>query len=518
MVCAINKIDSNITASYIAEEVCFKELPTTAVDGFEPTWYALKPNSYSDFGGDLTMVARSPIDPSRQNQKGAVTDLDASGGFSMDYTSGNFTRLSQGFFFADARQPASTMPLNGTSVDLTAATTGPNTFTAASGLGIFAAGQLVYVTGMGIAGNNGVKTTTAATATVLTVSETLAAEASPPAAAKIERVGFQFASADINVAVVSGIPSLISTVMDFTTLTDLIPGKWVYLGDDTLANRFVNNNGYARIKTVAANSLTFDDTTFTAVNETGTGKTIRLYVGTTVRNEKLPSLIKRRSYNIERQLGEGATSTQAEYLEGAVPNELTLNIPSAELVTVDLSFVAANNTYRSGDVDDEIKDGTRVIESDGVAYNTTSNIVRLKLAVVDPSSSNPTSLFGYATEAEITINNGITPNKAIGVLGAFDTSAANFEVGGSVEVYFTTVAAVQAVRNNADVSFNIIGASRNTGFVFDIPLLGLGGGRVNVEKDAPVMLPLETAGAENPLGYTLQYDNFPYLPTRAMPV
>jgi hypothetical protein len=76
---------------------------------------------------------------------------------------------------------------------------------------------------------------------------------------------------------------------------------------------------------------------------------------------------------------------------------------------------------------------------------------------------------------------------------------------------------VKAVRANADVGLSIIAASKNAGFLFDIPLLGLGGGRLNVEKDAPIMVPLEPAGAENLNGYTLLYQVFPYLPTVAMP-
>ena len=54
MVCAINKIDSNLTGLSYAEEVCLKQLPNDADDGFDPTWYGLEPNSYSDFGGEVT--------------------------------------------------------------------------------------------------------------------------------------------------------------------------------------------------------------------------------------------------------------------------------------------------------------------------------------------------------------------------------------------------------------------------------------------------------------------------------
>jgi len=518
MVCAINKIDSNITGLAFAEEVCLKQLPATVPDGFEPTWYGLEPNSYSDLGGEISTVARAPIDPSRQNKKGTITDLDASGGFNTDFTQSNMTRLLQGFFFADARQPSSTQPLNGTQIPVTGVVGSSKTYSAASGLAVFAVSNLIEATGFNQASNNGLKTVATSAAGAITVAEVLVDEASPPATARLDRVGFQFASADINIAVTAGIPSLTATAATFNTNADLFPGKWIFLGDDTVGNRFANNVGYARIKSIAAKSITFDQTTWTPVNETGTGKTIRIYVGTSIKNELLPSLIKKRSYNIERQLGLGASATQAEYLEGAVANEFTLNIPQADKLNADLSFIASGNTQRSGESGDLIKAGTRVAAPGEDAFNTSSNIYRMKLSVVDPTSSNPTSLFGYATEANVSINNGVTPDKAIGVLGGFDVSLGNFEVGGSVTAYFTTVAAVKAVRNNADVGLHIIAASKNAGFIFDIPLLGLGGGRVTVEKDAPVMLPLETAGAQNANGYTMLYDNFPYLPNIAMPV
>ena len=506
-----NKIDSNITGLAFAEETALKTLPVT------PVWYGLEPNSYSDFGGELSTVARAPIDPSRQNKKGTITDLDASGGFNIDFTKSNLTRLLQGFFFADARELPNTKPLNGSEIVVTGATASTKTYAAAAGLGVFAAGQIVLASGFSNAGNNGIKTVASSTAGTVVVNETLIDEASPPAGAKLETVGFEFATGDINLAVVSGIPSIVATAADFTTLPGLTVGAWVFLGGDNATNAFANNVGFARIKSISAKAIAFDDTTFSPVNETGTAKKIRIFVGTMLRNEKNPALIKRRSYNIERQLGSGPTSTQAEYLEGAVANEFTLNIPQADKLNADLSFVACDNTHKSGEVGDEIKSGTRVSALGEDAFNTSSDIYRIKMSVIDPASSNPSALFGYVSEATVSINNNVTPNKAVGILGAFDTSAGNFEVGGSITAYFTTVSAVRAVRNNADVGLSVIGASSNAGFVFDIPLLGLGGGRLNVEKDAPITVPLEPAGAENANGYTMFYEAFSYLPNVAMP-
>lgn len=503
----MNKIDSNITGLAFAEEETLKVLPGT------PIWYGLEPNSYSDFGGDLKTVARAPIDPSRQNKKGTVTDLDANGGFNIDVTKSNLTRLLQGFFFADAREKPTTKPLNSAALAITGVTTADDTYAAASGLGVFnKAGYLVLASGFGVAANNGVKTVVSADADGVTVSENLTNEASPPAAAGLTVVGFQFPTADVAISVTSGIPSLTSAATDLTTL-GLTPGEWIFIGGDS--NKFTSNVGYARVSTIAAGAIVFDDTTFTPATEVGTGKTIRIFFGTVIRNEKTASLIKRRSYNIERQLGNDGVDIQAEYLEGAVANEFTLNIPQAEKLNADLSFIACDNTHVTGT--EGIKDGTRISSLGEDAFNTSSDVYRIKMAVLSDSASNPAALFGYVSEANVSINNNVSPNKAVGVLGAFDTSAGNFQVGGSITAYFTTVAAVQAVRANADVGLSVISAAKNVGFVYDVPLLGLGGGRLNVEKDAPITVPLEPAGAENKYGYTLMYCTFAYLPTVAMP-
>jgi len=509
-----NKIDSNITGLAYAEEASLKTLPGS------PTWYALEPNSYSDFGGDLSTVARAPIDPSRQNKKGTITSLDASGGFNIDFTKSNLTRILQGFFFADARELPSTKPLNEAAITVTGVTASTKTYAVSIGVGApasFAVRHIVNATGFTNAANNGLKTVASSIPGTVVVNEVLVDEAAPPAAAMLQTVGFEFASADINFAVTSGIPSLVATVADFTTLPGLIPGLWVFIGGDGATNRFANNVGYARIKSIAAKSLVFDDTTFTPVTEAGTGKLIRLFAGTVLKNESTPSLIKRRSYNIERQLGDGPTATQAEYLEGAVANEFTLNIPQNDKLNADLSFVACENSQRSGEAGDTIKSGTRVAVAGEDAFNTSSDVYRIKMAVLDSTTSNPSALFGYVSEASVSINNNVTPNKAVGVLGAFDTSAGNFEVGGSITAYFTTVSAVKAVRQNADVGLSVISASKNAGFVFDIPLMGLGGGRLSVEKDAPITVPLEPAGAANSKGYTMLYEVFSYLPNVAMP-
>lgn len=503
-----NKIDSNIVGLSIAEEAA----GTPGVLPVTPVWYAQEPNSFSDFGGNLSTVARDTINASRQRQKGTATDFDASGGFNTDVTQNNLTRLMQGFLFADAHEKADTQPLNGSTVAMTAATS--TTYTAASGLGAFRAGDLVLGSGFGVAANNGLKVLSVATGTTLTTTGN-ATEASPPAAARVQSVGFQFASGDATMTVASGQATLGATTKDLTQL-GLQVGEWVYVGGDASSDKFATcPNGYARVASVSAAAIVFDKVGATFVTDTGTGKTLRLFFGTFIRNEKTPSLIKTRTYQLERTLGNDGSGVQSEYLEGAVANEFTMNLPTGSKLAVDLGFIATAVSQRDGTTG--VKSGTRVDAFGEDAFNTSSKVVRTKMNVLDPLTLEPTPLFAYITEATLNISNNASLAKAVGVLGAIDTVVGNFAVGGSITAYFTTVDAIQAVYDNSDVTMDFVFAQENAGMVYDIPLMSLGNGRVNVTKDQAITIPLEMLAAEGANGYTLGINSFAYLPTAAMP-
>lgn len=509
----VSKIDSNVTGLCFAEEETFKTLPTT------PVWWPLEPNSYSDFGGTVTTMARKPISASRQNKKGVATDMEASGGFNQDLTQTNLQRLLQGFFFASLRPKdefgdgsgvitsvGASNDINGTAID-----TG------------VVAGKLIFCSGFTNSANNGLKIVASVASGSVTVTETLVAEAAPPAAAKITMVGVQGATGDLDVTTTGAFATITSTTLDFTTL-GLLPGEWIYVGGDTAGTQFVTaaNNGFKRIRSIAANALVLDKSVLAMGTEANTTTTVRLFFGRVLKNETGTSIV-RRTYNLERTLGvpdtTDPTGVQSEYLTGAVPNELTINIPTAEKIMADLTFIAADNEQRSGTTD--VKTGTRKTLAESDAFNTSSDIVRIKMSVVDAASEAPTALFGFLTELTLTINNGVTPNKAVGVFGAFEVSIGNFEVGGKCSAYFSDVAAVAAVRDNSDVTLDIILAKANTGVIIDFPLLALGDGRLNVEKDAPITLPLTLEAGTGAkvlptMDHTLLMVFFDYLPTAAM--
>lgn len=520
-----NKIDSNVTGLSYAEEVedCPGVLPPT------PVWIPLEPNTYADFGGEITTVARNPINPSRQRKKGVTTDLDASGGFNSDMTQTNLQDLMQGFFQADFRPKGEVK--NGIGLtDITLSVTALGAFFTWVGTpGDFTAltqvGDLILSSGFANPENNGLFRVGAVAATQLDV--TLAdgtqgaagvVNEAATATGSIVVVGHEAGTGDIDVDVTGARPALTSTTLDFTTL-GLIPGEFIFIGGDQAATQFVTaaNNGFARSRLIQANRLEFDKTQDTMVDETGTGLFIQLFFGRVLKNE-LPPLIKRRSYNFERTLGNDGNGIQSEYLTGAVPNEINAVLGTADKLVTDLTLVAINNETRDGTTG--VKLGTRVplVETD--AFNTSSDVSRIKLAIFTEGNANPTPLFAFATDLNININNGITPNKAIGVLGAFDVSSGQFEVGGDITAYFASVDATQAVRDNADITLDVHFVKANTGISYDLPLISLGDGRANVEQDQPITIPLTNAAAtgakiDSTMDHTLMMIFWDYLPDLA---
>ena len=331
---------------------------------------------------------------------------------------------------------------------------------------------------------------------------------------------------------------------------DLKVGEFVFLGGDTSGssgNQYSNaqNNGFARVQAIGANSLTFDKTGGGSDGETemtsetvGASQTIQIFFGDTIRDEDTDaSTYNRRTYTVERKLGEANPSSnpgevQSETLVGAVMNEFSLNINQADKVNFDLTFIATDNEQRDGSSGNEPPSdtGTVTVFEKATAYNTSSDFTRIKLAEVRPTQGGvanlaaPTPLFAYVTELSINITNNVTPNKAVGTLGAFDVTAGVFEVSGSITAYFADIAGVVAVRNNADVTLDVAMVKsfgegteeRMTGIMIDVPLIALGDGRLNVTQDEAITLPLTPDAAEyTAFGHTLMLTEFHYLPDAA---
>lgn len=603
------KIDSNVTGLRIAEEASLKVLPATA----DIEWIPREPNAYAEFGGQVTTVARDPINPDRMPAKGVSTDLNVSGGWSEDLTQKNFQNIGQGYLFAAMRRKPETLKrtngrgafsfahipitnvdgaterytlaalqatvvvgiaaggtgyVTGDTVTLTGGTfttatvltitavagavtaaviTTPGRYTVApgspvaqgstSGVGTgatftmtyalaatFLVGHLIFVSGMVQAANNGLKRVTALTGsgTILTVAENIVNETPSATLAEITAVGIQGAAGDIDVDNSGSLPALTSTALNFTTL-GLVVGEYLFDGGDTAITRFTNaaNNGFKRIRTIAATRVEFDKSDLAMVTEASTIETVQLFFGRVLKNE-VGSLIQRRTYQQERELGApdnaSPSAIQAEYLTGGVPSEAQFNIPSADKVTVDYSFVNCDHETIDGPTAN--KSGARPAIEDADAFNTSSDFTRLNMSQVVAGSAAPAQLFAFVTDITLKINNNTSPNKAVKVFGAFEITAGKITVGGTLTAYFADVAAIAAVRNNADVTLDMAMVKQNAGIVIDIPLIALGNGRLNVEKDKAITLPLEITAARGSkidanLNYEILFCFFDYLPTAA---
>lgn len=630
--CVRYKIDSNTTGLSFAEEVCAKQLPTLADDGFDPTWYGLEPNEYDDFGVSVTLAQRRPIKSNRQNLKGSPVDFDAVAGWEQDFTHSNTNRLLEGFFFTNYREKPTTLPIHGDRIDVVSAATADDRYTIGNG-GFergFRPDQLINVTGAVQTANNGLHVVDEVGDEFIGVAENLVDETLTDDAV-ISVVGFQFGLAAVSVVAPANIATLtmaavpvaaeatltidatfnaiadetvtidgvvytfkaaavaayevtigasrLQTLANLTatinggnlltpdahptvsatdnadgtmtitariaglvgngiataeTLTDgswdgataggtgyswyalrAELGEWIYVGGDAAGSYFVNNRGYARIGSISDTELVLDKTTWEVAAEAAAGITLRVFTGDFLRNEEDGDDVVTHYYQFERTLGRDADGVQAEYVVGAVANELTFNIDTADKLTVDLGFIAADGETKTGAEGRKI--GTHVEAPGEDFYNTSSDVVRVRMSVIEVGNSFPDTLFGYITEGNLSIENGVTPTKVVGVAGGIDVSTGNFTVTGEVTALFSSVLGTRAVRLSSDVTVDLIFAKQNRGYVFDIPLLGLGNGMPDVTMDEPITLPLDMQAGECPNGYTLSYTTFGYLPTAAMP-
>lgn len=498
----IEKQDSNNAGLFVARET------TERVLGATPVFHTREPNSFDALGGDYSSVARRVFGPSRQRKKGGIVDLDADGGWNEDLTQNNMLDTLEGFCFAAKRpQPHLTGAISATAAtdDFTVGTTAA-----------LLAGHLLFVSGFANSANNGLHAVDGITdGTHVSTTSALTDEAA--ASASVQVVGFQFAAGDCDIAAFGGLARLTSVAIDLTTL-DLIPGEWVFVGGQAAGNRFATvTPGYARIKAVTADYIDFDKTTFAIATDAGAGKSLQLFFGTVIKNEDDPDLIVKFTHTVERTLGKDADGRQSEYIDGFVFNELKWTSPLADKVSLDIKGVALGHSTRTGLQGPlcEAAGASIVKQMDEEFFNTSSNVYRLRLAVLD-GTLNPTPLFARCTEWSMTTKNNVVVDKAQGTLGGFGSTAGMYDVDMEGTFYFASVASIAAIRANADVTFDAIYSKQNAAVIVDVPLLGMSAGKLNVEMDKAIMLPAKLAAGESEAGHTLLFSFLPYVPNVGM--
>ncbi len=508
--------DGNLTGLFLVEEVDRGVTPA----GAAAVWSEREPNSYSDFGGNFAMTTRKPITRDRQFAKGDVSDNNPTAGFQEDLTPLNQRSLMQGFLYADAREKVSTRPINGAVIPITSTDAATKQYRAGAGLGVFRAGHLVLPFGFASATNNAFNRVTAAVTGAVTVANAIDADAAPSPLSGLEVVGYEFPVGDLAITLPTGRVRLTSTAGGLLAALNLNLGEWVGVGGDTAATRFADTGNsapfYGRVSNFTDMFVEFDKTTGTQAVVSGAGKTIQMFFGTVVRNEDDPTLIKRRAYTLERQYGAGA-GAQSDGVRGWTPNQLTVSIPTPGAdakVTVDLTGIAGSSFERTVAEGVLAGVGGSVIRGalNEPCFKPGLDVYQHRLAVIDELTLNPTALVGYNSEGTLVINNNVAGNKAIEVFGNADMNLGEFSVTGSLNAYFTTVAATRAVRQGANLTWHLILTKANKAVIFDLASLGLGNARSTVEANTPIKLPLDTAAGKGKFGYTLLTTFLRYVP------
>ena len=501
----VNAIDSGVVSTRIAKQQSETELPAS------PVWLPVEVESYEATGSEVSTEAPLPISERRQPLKGEVTGVTANAGFQVFANPSNQRILYEGFLWhqPDSKTQAVTA-VNGTS----------KTFTVADGSG-FVAGMLVWATGFGAAANNGLHKVASATATTVVVSTGTATEAAPPTGAQLTRVGYEFASATLDVdAPTDSLPSLdrASGTVDFTTL-GLVSGQALFIGDGTATNSFATavNNGVKRVRSVAADAIQLDKSERALADETGTRLAVRVFFGVAVKNATA-----RQYFQIERQLGAPddakPNEIQAQYLTGLSPGELSIEIDSQSLMRATFNFQGIDEETVSADT--ALKAGTRPAYVGEGTFNTAADVKHINMAPVSQTEEAPDTYFGIPNAARFTLNNNLNAYVGIGRATPYAINADTPEIGGNLTSSFVDVAALKARRENTDVTVDAFMVKDNRGWVIDLPLVSVGGSPPEIARGAPITLSLDfTAGEATKVhdGYdhAVMMTFFDYLPDAA---
>ena len=465
-----------------------------------PVWKSLEPNDIGAFGANISTTERSPISKSRQRRKGTVTDLDSPVEFEADLTMDSFIDFIEGFAFAVA---------NGGVVFSPTAVTATG-YTVAAG-GDLAQDTLVYARGFGIAANNGLKELAiGSTATEIKPEGGLTAET--PATtlnATVEVAGFRGASGDLEIDA-SG--DLISTVLDFTTL-DITAGQAIFIGGEATVNQFAtaDDNGFARVTAIATNKLTLDKKATVFVADTGAAKFIDIYFGRFIRNVSVDDVdYLERYFQFEvtyPNLQDPGPGDEYEYALGNLCNSVSFRLPLTDKASVGFGFVgldtpAPTTTRASG--------ASAPLDAVATAaFNTSADIARLRVTEVDE-----TGLTTDFKSLTLVLNNGATPEKVLGTLGAKYINTGNLEVDVETQLLFSNSGVAGAIRENRTVTVDFVLKNDDGGIFFDLPSVTLGGGGRSFPVNESVLIDTTARAFEDPtLGTSFGASIFPFVPT-----
>ena len=325
-------------------------------------------------------------------------------------------------------------------------------YTVDAGGASFIAGHLVRATGFTNAGNNtttGAAKVSASSATSVTMAGgglTTVSEAAPPIGATLQVVGFQFGSADLT-ATADG---LACTAGDFTTI-GLTVGKWIKVGGSATGEKFATAalNGWARVVAIAAKALTLDNLPTGWTTDAGTGKTIDLWYGDTLKNGTTV-----RSFTIEKGF---LDITQYLAYKGMVVGQMSMSLSAQNIMTGSFSFMGMTHTAGASSL------GSPVAASTEDVLSSMANVGRMAEGGVVLGPTN------YAQAMSIQIQNNLRAQPAIGVLGSIGVGTGRCDVSGNLTCYFSDRTQYDKYLAGTTSSFNFRSVAGSRAFICTIP-------------------------------------------------
>lgn len=486
-----------------------------------PAWRLLEPNSFGAYGASITPTERRPISKQRGRRKGTVTKLESSVEFDADVTLDAFTDFADGFVFAEFANKEFDLRGTGGVVPPVVATSTTFTIAAAStllaGKVQFSSTQyssLIWAKGYTNAANNGLHVLTAdlaATGTTVTCGGSSLVAETPPTNASLQVCGVRVLNdADITLTVSGSTATLVSAaaITNFATL-GWFPGMFIHVGSVNASTGVVQNAlgaggtvsyGYARITSISGATVNLDKLSSTLSTATGAaGLSQDILFGRYLRNVDVTDdaddeRYLERTYQFEvlyPDLG-GVGTDQYEYAIGNFANELTMNLPLAEKATATWGFVGTTSDAITGTR--KTNASSAVVPLRTTAINTASNIVSLTTSLISAASD---VCFKSLT---FTLNNNVTPEECLGVLGASYVNTGLFEVNLEGQMLFTSAAITNAIRNNTTTTFLAIVRNEDGAIALDIPSLTFGGGEREFPVDASVLVNITGLAFNDPSG------------------
>ncbi len=362
----------------------------------------------------------------------------------------------------------------------------------------FVVGMLMNATGFGVAANNQLARVTAVSATMATVA-TSSVEASPPAYARLKAVGIQGVASDITAT--AGPNTLATTLLNFATL-GIIPGMWLFVGGTASGVGFATaaNKDWVRVQTVTATLLTLDIVPAGWTTDTGSGKTIQLFVGDVIRNGTTP-----RSTAVEIEYSD-LSPVQYDLYNGC---RWGIEFTSAPQDIMHAKATMMGTTATNGTA--RFAGATTLPAPTNDVINTSSHYgeIRVNNVLVGAGPN-------WVDAISIKLDNMLRRQKAIGSLYDIGIGLGQANVTGSLSFFYGDAAVRTLVLAGTALGYSnvLFDPTLQAAYHFDIPRLKFVSGTPTIpgiNTDRKLVTPFQ--GLKHAaLGYAFQLSRFDYLP------